>query len=121
MKYLHLLVAALYLLCAYWQINDPDWQVWVAAYGMVAYVAIRKFSGGLSPVIAFLPAVVLFAWWCVYVPAFLQWLGDGMPTITGSMSAENEYVELTREFFGLLICWGALVAYGFSARTRVRA
>jgi len=111
MKYLHLAVAALFLLCAYWQLNDPDWNQWVAAYGIVAFIAVRAFFGGLRPIVAALPAMALFAWWCSYVPEFIQWLNDGMPTITGSMKAESPHVELTREFFGLLICWGTLTYY----------
>ena len=111
MKYLHLAVAALFCLCAYWQLNDPDWNQWVAAYGVVAFVAVRYFFGGLRPIVPLLPALVLFVWWCTYVPDFVQWVNDGMPTITGSMKAEAPHIELTREFFGLLICWGTLAGY----------
>ena len=118
MKFLHLAVCLLFVLCAYWQLNDPDWRQWVAAYGIVAYIAVRAFFGGLRPVVAALPAALLFAWWCTYLPAFGNWLSDGMPTITGSMSAESEYVELTREFFGLLICWGTLAYYAWWAWKR---
>lgn len=111
MRYLHLGVAALFVLCAYWQLNDPDWNQWVAAYGMVAFVAVRAFFGGLHPVVTGLPALFLFGWWCTYLPAFSGWVGDGMPSITGSMTAESPYVEFVREFFGLLLCWGTLAGY----------
>lgn len=114
MKYLHLFVAALFALCAYWQLNDPDWNRWVAAYGVVTFIALRYFFGGLRPLVPLLPALVLFGWWTSYVPDFLQWLQEGMPTITGSMKAESPHVELTREFFGLLICWGTLAAYAWA-------
>lgn len=120
MKLLHLAVAALFSLCAYWQLNDPDWNQWVAAYGIVAFVAVRYFFGGLRPIVPLLPAVVLFVWWCTYVPDFTQWLSDGMPSITGSMKAESPHVELTREFFGLLICWGALAGYTWAAWRQAR-
>ena len=115
MRFLHLLVAALFSLCAYWQLNDPDWNRWVAAYGVVAFVAVRCYFGGLRFIVPLLPAVVLFGWWCTYVPEFIQWLSDGMPTITGSMKAEAPHIELTREFFGLLIIWATLVAYAVAA------
>jgi hypothetical protein len=110
MKYLHLAVAALFALCAYWQLNDPDWNRWVAAYGVVAFIAIRYFFGNLRAIVPLLPALVLFGWWTTYVPEFTQWLSDGMPTITGSMKAESPHVELTREFLGLRMCGGAWAA-----------
>lgn len=120
MKYFHLAVAAFFALCAYWQFNDPDWNRWVAAYGVVAFVAIRYLSGGLRFIVPLLPAVVLFGWWCTYVPVFTRWLGDGMPTITGSMKAEAPHIELMREFVGLLICWGALGGYAWAAWRKQR-
>ena len=115
MKYVHLGVAALFALCAYWQLNDPDWNRWVAAYGVVAFVAVRYFFGGLRFVVPLLPALLLFGWWTTYVPDFARWVADGMPTITGSMKAEAPHIELTREFFGLLICWGTLAVYAYLA------
>jgi len=115
MKYLHLLVAVLFCLCAYWQLNDPDWNQWVAAYGVVAFIALRYFFGGLRPVVALLPAVVLFAWWSTYVPEFLQWVQDGTPNIATEMKTEEPHIELTREFFGLLLCWGTLAFYVWKA------
>ena len=121
MRFIHLLVAALFSLCAYWQLNDPDWNRWVAAYGIVAFVAVRYFFGGLRFIVPLLPAVVLFVWWATYVPDFAGWIGDGMPTITGSMKAESPHVELTREFFGLLIIWATLAVYCWLAWRRQRA
>lgn len=114
-RLLHLLVAALFLLCAYWQLNDVDWKPWVAAYGIVAFVAVRYFFGGLRFIVPLLPGLVLFGWWCTYIPNFVTWVSDGMPTITGSMKAESPYIKLTREFFGLLICWAALAGYSWAA------
>lgn len=121
MKYLHLVVAALFALCAYWQLNDPDWNQWVAAYGIVSFVAIRAFFGGLRPLVALMPALLLFGWWCTYIPDFGQWLSDGMPTITGSMKAESPHIELTREFFGLLIIWVTLGIYAFRSWKELRS
>ncbi|NJC26862.1 transmembrane 220 family protein [Neolewinella antarctica] len=113
MKYLNLLVAILFALAAYWQLNDPDPTQWIAIYAMVAYVAVRHFFGGLRPIVALLPAVAIFVFWCTYVPAFANWVSLGMPSITGSMAAENEYVELTREFLGLLLAWVTLGVYAY--------
>ncbi|OAV46255.1 transmembrane 220 family protein [Lewinella sp. 4G2] len=116
MKYFSLAIAVLFSLAAYWQLNDPDPGQWVAVYGMVAYVSVRYFFGGLRPIVALLPAVAIFVWWCTYIPAFADWVSQGMPTITGSMKAENEYIELTREFLGLLLAWVALATYAYLSR-----
>ena len=116
MKYLHLAVAALFLLSAYWQLNDPDWNQWVAAYGFVAFVAVRTFFLGYpSKFVILLPALAIFVWWCTYVPDFVQWLSDGTPNIATEMKTEEPHIELVREFFGLLLCWGTLAWYGWQA------
>ena len=115
MRYLHLAVALLFALSAYWQLNDPDPAQWVAVYGMVAYVAVRRFFGGLRPVVALLPALAIFVWWCSYIPDFIAWVNDGMPSITGSMKAESPFIELTREFLGLTMSWVTLAIYAWLA------
>ena len=120
MRYLHLAVAALFALCAYWQLNDPDWNRWVAAYGIVSFVALRYFFGGLRPVVPLLPALVLFGWWCSYLPDFAAWVSGGMPSIASEMKTEQPHIELTREFFGLLICWAALGGYAYASWARTR-
>ena len=121
MKYLSLLVAAVFTLSAYWQLNDPDPAQWVAVYGMVAYVAVRHFFGGLRPVVAALPALAIFVWWCGYVPDFFAWVQDGMPSITNSMQAESPYIELTREFLGLTLAWVTLAVYTYLAYRNQRS
>lgn len=121
MKYIHLLVAAVFALSAYWQLNDPDPYAWVAVYGVVVYVAVRAFFGELRRFVALFPALVIFAWWCTYLPNFIEWVGDGMPSITGSMHAESLYIELTREFLGLTISWVTLAVYAYRARPRVQS
>ncbi len=120
MRYIHLLVAALFCLFAYWQLNDPDWNRWVAAYGIVAFVAVRAFFGGLRPIVPLLPALVLFGWWCGYVPAFFEWVNTGTPGIAGEMKTEEPHVEVVREFFGLLLCWGTLGWYAWKSRARAQ-
>jgi hypothetical protein len=42
------------------------------------------------------------------LPDFINWVKMGAPTITGSMKAESPFVELTREFLGLVICFAGL-------------
>ena len=37
------------------------------------------------------------------MPEVIDWFSDGMPNIADSMQASSPYIELVREFFGLLI------------------
>jgi hypothetical protein len=39
-----------------------------------------------------------------------------MPSITASMKAESPYIELSREFFGLLLCAIAALYYLIKAK-----
>ena len=89
-KILHLLLALVFLLFAYWNMNDPDALVWVAAYGLVS---------------------LLFGWMLTMLPGMFAWVRDGFPSITEEMKATAPHIEVVREFLGLLIavvCLGVL-------------
>ena len=49
--------------------------------------------------IVFLSAI----WMISLLPNAITWVKDGMPTIVESMKASSPYIELVREFLGLLI------------------
>lgn len=113
MRYLHLLISAIFVLFAYWQLNDPDWIKWVMMYGFVALVAGWN---AFSQPARWLPLAglgIAFIWLATLLPDFWNWLQSGAPTITGQMKAESPHVELTREFLGLLIVVLALGAYAW--------
>jgi hypothetical protein len=75
-------------------------------YGLVAVICI--FAGlevKLSQNIIKLGLVACIAVWClVLLPEFYAWIQMGMPTITGSMKAEEPHIEYTWEFLGLVLC-----------------
>lgn len=118
MKYLHLLVALLFALFAYWQLNDADWPAWVAMYGTVAIVAGLTAFGRPPQLLVYAGLAAAGIWMATLVPDFISWVTSGMPTITGQMKAESPHVELTREFLGLLISALTLVAYAVSLRRK---
>lgn len=98
-------IAAIFLLFAALQYNDPDPFIWIPLYAIVGIVFIAKsFTKNLLYVI--IASYVFYM--LTYIPDFLQWVKDGTPTITSSMKAGNPEVELMREFFGLFLCIGAL-------------
>lgn len=57
----------------------------------------------------YLGMLVYFAGIILYIPDIINWAHLGFPSIVGSMEAETPYIELTREFFGLVLCLLAML------------
>ncbi len=105
---LNLILAIVFVLFGIVQYNDPDWYIWMPAYFLVALLYFKP-SIIKNKSMVFLPIIGFGLWAASYVPAFLEWVKNGTPTITGTMKAENPEVELMREFFGLIICMVGLI------------
>lgn len=113
MKIRNYLIAALFFLFAAVQLNDPDPYFWVVLYAYIGMVAITRNFRPMRKVILLGGMAVCVIELFLILPEFLNWIEMGMPTITGSMKAEEPHIEFTREFLGLLICLGTLVFYYF--------
>ena len=112
MRILNYVFAAVFLLMAGLQFNDPDPIYWVAAYGGSALVALSKAMGRFSDfwaaiVIGAVAAGIIFS-----IPGVLNFIDYGtFEELTGEMMASKEYIESTREFGGLLIALIVLTSY----------
>ena len=108
---IHLFVIVLFLLFAYWQLNDPDPIRWISIYlGVVASVGlllVRKYF----PILPLIGAIICLAGLLYLSPDFISWVKEGMPTITGQMKAESPHIELVREFLGFLIAGTVYLVY----------
>ena len=51
------------------------------------------------------------------VPAFVDWIRSGMPSITGQMKAESPFIEVVREFLGLTIALAIMIYLFFYDRS----
>lgn len=106
-----LIIAAVSLLCAALQYNDPDPLLWGAYYLALGLFAIlcsfglRLRFGFISLVMASL--LLLGGTW----PGVQQYLGnkDGQ-TLANAMSKEYPYIEQTREFGGAAIGLAAAIS-----------
>lgn len=111
MKIFNLILAFLFLSFAALQFNDEPGDVlfWVLVYAGVglisAFAAFNKYN---MWVIVMGIAVVVFELFRKFA-TFAQWIHDGMPSIVGEMHASTPYVELAREYLGLLICFSILI------------
>jgi transmembrane protein TMEM220 len=103
MKVLNIVLALLFTLFAYFQLNDPDPFLWVTIYIIVAAICAFAAFGKYNRWVLLIGLLGLSIYFGLLLPDFITWLKDGMPTITGSMKAESKYIELVREFLGLLI------------------
>ena len=93
----------------------PTQLSWITIYGMVGVLALFAGLG-----VHWMPATALAAAVCVYVlgmchEGFVEFITnkDGQ-TILNPMSKDFEYVELFREFGGLLILLGFLSLIAWS-------
>ena len=107
-KFTCIVLVILFAASAYLNLNDPDPVIWVAAYGLVAALfAAAAFRRGDHRLTLGL-GLVLLIWATTMLPGLIDWIGLGMPSITGSMKADSPHVEVVRECLGLLIAVASL-------------
>lgn len=109
MKIINGILCLLFLLFAGVQINDPDPWVWVLIYGAVAILCGLAAAGRFFPKILLAGLIICAAGIFWYLPDFMHWLNTGMASITDSMKAASPYIELVREFLGLIIVFSTLL------------
>lgn len=104
MKIIFWVLAVVFVLFVLVQYNDPDPVQWMLLYAgpAVFYGMAALDRPQYRPAVWGWLAVALL-WAVTYVPDFWHWLQMGTPSIVETMKAEQPYVELTREFLGLLI------------------
>ncbi len=116
MKIVSLILAALFFTSAALQFNDPDPLFWIAIYGVSGFIALLAAFQKCNPwIILGVLAVCSFEAFRLF-PAFWTWLNSGAPSIVKTMQAESRYIEVVREFLGLLIVIATMTF--FYIRTR---
>ena len=120
MNILRWVLAALLLISAAIQFNDPDPVYWIAAYAaaaaVVAAAAVNRFDRFVSGI----AIGVVVAGMLVSAAGFVAYLLSGIPgAIFASMAGSPAYVEEAREFLGLGIALAAL-AWSHRAASRQR-
>ena len=102
-------VTILLLVFGLLQCNDGDWIIWMPVYFITALFSFGESQNkNLNPW-SYTYLFILSIGISIYIPDFIDWIGSGTPSITGAMKAENQYIEFVREFFGLLICFFAML------------
>lgn len=120
MKVLNLLLAALFLLFAFVQINDPDPALWILIYGLMAVACILAAFGRYYPKIISVILIIYLAYSFFYIPGVVEWLGSENKSMLFDDIAkmQHPYIEESREFLGLFICVIVLVMHLLTWQSR---
>jgi len=104
------------------QYNDPDPYVWMPIYLYAAVLCWLAFRNKYFPG-AYLLGIAVYAVYAIYKffdeNGVWDWATKHhFATITGTMKAEQPWVEETREFFGLVILIVVLLINYFYAKRK---
>ena len=114
MKAFNFVVAAVFLVFAAIQLNDPDPLYWIGVYAGTAGVALARAFGRQSRFWTGACVGAVAAGIVTTAPAFGQFLGSGQPmSLLGAMSG-GDYIENSREFLGLALALAVLVLFTVS-------
>lgn len=116
MRYFALFFFIIYLLFAYWQINDPDPIWWITLYLIPAYFSWRAFKNQYSLEVFMVLSVLYLA----YAANLFQQMTnyEGFFTSGEGLSMKTANQELAREATGLCICVFSYITYSLYYVTR---
>jgi hypothetical protein len=108
----HVGLAALFLLAAGVQFNDPDPLYWVLVYGLAGVAALGMALGRTSPVALAMLIGAALGGIAQSLPGVAAYVASGdFGSIVGDMTPGRPWVEETREGFGLMILVVVLGCY----------
>jgi hypothetical protein len=109
MRYMALCFSFIYLLFAYWQINDPDPIWWMVLYLIAAAVSFRTFRNRYSQESLIILSILYLA---NAINSFQQIANyEGFFTEGAGISMKTINQELAREATGLCICVFTFITY----------
>lgn len=111
------LLAGIFALFAWFQLNDPDPYLWAGIYGYVALVSLLAFFRIYKMLLIVAGLVICTGGILYLLPSVFEWLMNhsDVSLITG-MSAERIYIEESRECFGLMLALACFAFHYFSAK-----
>lgn len=115
MKLFNLICFLLFVLFAALHYNDPDPYIWIPIYLYAAFFCWLAFRNKFY-LEAYLIGITLYGVYALYLflvnDGVLDWLRKHhAENIAGSMESEKPWIEMTREFFGLIIL---IIVLGFN-------
>jgi hypothetical protein len=118
MKVLNFILAALFLLFAFVQVNDPDPILWIIIYGAMAVLAVLAMFNIYPRTIIIILLVVFVGYSLFYLPGVREWLSqqNKLDLFDDVAKMNHMYIEEAREFLGLWLCILVLIFYFIRSR-----
>ncbi len=119
-KITHYIVALIYLIFGVLNLNDPDFYIWGPLYIITAIIPLLYVFNQLSNFLLYTWMAITGIYLITYFPDMINWIKEGMPNIAGSMKTTEPHIELTREFFGLCLCFIMPLIYYFLLKKKMK-
>ncbi len=118
MKAVNLILAVLFVVFAFVQINDPDPVIWILIYGAMAVSCVLAAFGYYYPKIMIAILIIYLIYSATFFSGILVWLkqDDKAMLFDNIAKMEHPYIEESREFLGLFICISVLIMHLVRAR-----
>lgn len=103
------LFCIIFILFAYWQLNDPDPIIWIPPYLISSYIAFRATQGKFNNELLAIVTIMSFAAGLQMWSEMTAWEGF----ITDGLSMKTQNQELAREAVGLWITTFSFIIFLF--------
>lgn len=113
MRVINFLLALMFLVFAFLQVNDPDPALWILIYGAMSVVCIMAIFESYNRKLL-VALIMLYSVYCYFLwPGISEWLRqvDKSVLFDDVMKMEHLYIEESREFLGLVISIVVVLIY----------
>ena len=120
MRIVNFVLALMFLVFAFVQVNDPDPVIWIMIYGVMALFAIMAAFEFYLRKFLWAALIVYGLYSLYYFPGLQEWLAqDHKEQLFDNLAKmEHLYIEESREFLGLMICNVVLIVYLIRSRRK---
>lgn len=120
MRIFNFVLAVMFLVFAFLQINDPDPVLWILIYGIMAVFCVMAMFAYYPRKVLWGALVAALAYSILYFPGVREWwhTPDHSALFDNVAKMEHLYIEESREFLGLMICVIVLAFHLIVSRRR---
>jgi hypothetical protein len=120
MRIVSFVLAVMFLVFAFVQINDPDPLIWILIYGGMAVLSVMAIFNFYPKKVLIGLLLLFLAYSTLFFSGVIEWLrSDNKSALFDDVAKmENLYIEESREFLGLFICIIVLIVFIIRSRRK---